>query len=128
MSPFQGLPIVSLVFPARCAGLLNCAPSVLIRAAALLDCYSNPKTMNVPPSIIQADFDRLALLADRSRDHNGYYDDFLLKHMPSPCAEALEIGCGTGIFSRRLARRSTRVLALDLSPQMIRIARGRSAP
>jgi ubiquinone/menaquinone biosynthesis C-methylase UbiE len=83
--------------------------------------------MNMPPSIIQADFDRLALLADHSRDHNGYYDDFLLKHMPSPCAEALEIGCGTGVFSRRLARRSTRVLAIDLSPQMIRIARGGSA-
>jgi ubiquinone/menaquinone biosynthesis C-methylase UbiE len=84
--------------------------------------------MSVPPSTIQADFDRIALLADYSRDHNGYYDDFLLKHMPSPCATALEIGCGAGAFSRRLARRSTRVLALDLSPQMIRIARERSAP
>jgi ubiquinone/menaquinone biosynthesis C-methylase UbiE len=84
--------------------------------------------MNTPPSIIQVDFDRLALLADQSRDHNGYYDDFLLKHLPPDCAEALEIGCGTGIFARRLARRSRRVLALDLSPQMIRIARGRSAP
>jgi ubiquinone/menaquinone biosynthesis C-methylase UbiE len=84
--------------------------------------------MNVPPSIIQADFDRLALLADDSRDHNSYYADFLLRHLPSPCAEALEIGCGTGVFSRRLARRSTRVLAIDLSPQMIRIARERSVP
>jgi SAM-dependent methyltransferase len=84
--------------------------------------------MSAPPSIIQADFDRLALLADYSREHNGYYDDFLLKHLPSPCAEALEIGCGAGAFSRRLAGRSTRVLAIDLSPQMIRSARERSAP
>ncbi|MEN3330769.1 MAG: hypothetical protein V7641_134 [Blastocatellia bacterium] len=88
---------------------------------------SNTKAMSAPPSIIQADFDRIALLADYSRDHNSYYDDFLLKHLPSPCREALEIGCGAGAFSRRLAGRSTCVLAIDLSPQMIRIARERSA-
>lgn len=83
--------------------------------------------MKAPPAIIQADFDRIALLAD-SRDHNAFYDDFLLKHVPSPCREALEVGCGTGAFSRRLAARSACVLAIDLSPQMIRIARERSAP
>jgi ubiquinone/menaquinone biosynthesis C-methylase UbiE len=38
----------------------------------------------------------------------------------------LEIGCGTGRFSRLLAARSDRVLALDLSPQMVRVARERS--
>lgn len=81
--------------------------------------------MDVPPAIIRADFDRIALLAD-DRDHNGFYDDFLLSHLPSPCREALEVGCGTGAFSRRLAGRSARVLALDLSPEMVRIARQRS--
>jgi ubiquinone/menaquinone biosynthesis C-methylase UbiE len=39
----------------------------------------------------------------------------------------LEIGCGTGGFARRLAERSQHVLALDLSPEMIRIAREQSA-
>jgi SAM-dependent methyltransferase len=39
----------------------------------------------------------------------------------------LEIGCGKGEFSRRLAETSERVLALDLSPEMIRIAREQSA-
>ena len=48
--------------------------------------------------------------------------------MPSPCAEALDIGCGTGAFSRLLAPRCKRVLALDLSPQMIQVARERSKP
>ena len=42
------------------------------------------------------------------------------------CRAALDIGCGTGAFSRRLAERSDRVVALDLSPQMIRLARERS--
>jgi ubiquinone/menaquinone biosynthesis C-methylase UbiE len=39
----------------------------------------------------------------------------------------LEIGCGTGGFARRLAERSQHVLALDLSGEMIRIAREQSA-
>jgi len=38
----------------------------------------------------------------------------------------LEIGCGTGEFSRLLAARAEKVLAVDLSPQMIRLARERS--
>jgi SAM-dependent methyltransferase len=77
-------------------------------------------------STIQADFDRLALLAGDEWNHNNHYHSFLLKHVPSDCREALEIGCGTGSFSRLLATRCDRVLALDLSPQMIRIARERS--
>lgn len=82
---------------------------------------------SVPPaSPIQADFDRIALLSNDEWDHNSHYHSFLLKHIPPRCTEALEIGCGTGAFSRLLAQRSERVLALDLSPQMIRIARERS--
>jgi ubiquinone/menaquinone biosynthesis C-methylase UbiE len=47
--------------------------------------------------------------------------------LPSNCHNVLEIGCGRGAFARRLAERSQRVLALDLSPEMIRLARERSA-
>lgn len=95
-----------------------------------------------------------------------------LRHLPSNCHKALEIGCGTGAFARRLAKHleagsagilpalvrtgslsdraagsagkrgphrgspdavlvlpamNSHVLALDLSPEMIRIARERSA-
>ncbi len=76
--------------------------------------------------IIQADFDRLALLSRDGWDHNSHYGDFLLKHIPQDCESALEIGCGTGAFARLVAKRAGRVLALDLSPQMIQIARERS--
>jgi SAM-dependent methyltransferase len=76
---------------------------------------------------IQADFDRLAVLATEEWSHNDYYHSFLLRHMPSTCAQALDIGCGTGGFSRLLAQRAPHVLALDLSPQMIRVAQERSA-
>ena len=75
---------------------------------------------------IQADFDRIALLADQSWDHNTHYHSYLLEKVPSRCRAALEIGCGTGAFSRLLAQRSQRVIALDLSAQMIRIAKERS--
>lgn len=81
-------------------------------------------------STIQKDFDRIALASNVSPDgaaHNDHYHDFLLRHLHSNCHDVLEIGCGTGGFARRLAERSQHVLALDLSPEMIRIAREQSA-
>ena len=78
-------------------------------------------------SIIRAEFDRLALFAgDAKWNQNSHYHDFLLRHVPFGCRHVLEIGCGTGTFSHRLAARAESVLALDLSPEMIRIARERS--
>jgi ubiquinone/menaquinone biosynthesis C-methylase UbiE len=75
---------------------------------------------------IQADFDRLAQFSNEGWDHNNHYHDFLLKHISSPLDEVLEIGGGAGEFSRRLAQKAKHVLALDLSPEMIRIAKERS--
>jgi SAM-dependent methyltransferase len=75
---------------------------------------------------IRADFDRLARLDDDGWNHNRHYHPYLLKHIPSTCDQALEIGCGTGSFARRLAQRARRVLALDLSPAMVGIATARS--
>jgi SAM-dependent methyltransferase len=77
-------------------------------------------------SSIEADFDRLAILDDEGWTANNHYHDFLLKHVPQNCEDALEIGCGTGAFARLLAKRSKRVLALDLSSEMIRVARSHS--
>lgn len=77
---------------------------------------------------IKADFDRIAVLATDEWNHNDYYHSFLLKHVPAQCDQALDIGCGTGGFSGLLAQRAQHVLALDLSPQMIRVAQERSTP
>src|ERR1041384_5754813 len=77
-------------------------------------------------SSVEADFDRLALLDDEGWTSNNQYHNSLLKHLPANCENALEIGCGTGAFARLLARRCKRVVALDLSPEMIRVARSRS--
>ena len=77
-------------------------------------------------SSIETDFDRLALLDDEGWTANNHYHEFLLKQVPENCGNALEIGCGTGAFARRLAERCERVIGLDLSPEMIRVARERS--
>ena len=77
-------------------------------------------------SSVEADFDRLALLDDEGWTPNNQYHSSLLKHVPTNCENALEIGCGTGAFARGLARRCRRLTALDLSEEMIRVARARS--
>jgi len=75
---------------------------------------------------VRRDFDELALLPEESWDHNVHYHDWLLRHLPPHLGRVLEIGCGTGRFSRRLAERAERVLAVDVSPVMIRVAHERS--
>ena len=83
--------------------------------------------MITPSSKIQSDFDRIAELSNDEWNHNNHYDSFLLKHIaPSSECDALEIGCETGNFSRMLAQRFHQVLALDLSPRMIELAKEKS--
>jgi len=79
-----------------------------------------------PPERVREDFDRIALLESQGWDANAHYHDRLLAALPGRVGESLDLGCGIGAFSRRLAERSERVLGLDLSPNMIRLARGRS--
>lgn len=78
-------------------------------------------------STVEADFDRLALLDSEGWTANNQYHNSLLEHVLQNCENALEIGCGTGAFARALARRCKRVVALDLSAEMIRVARSRSS-
>lgn len=66
------------------------------------------------------------MLAEEDWNHNAYYYRHLIQHIPEQSREVLEIGCGTGEFSRLLAERAENVLAIDLSPQMIRAAKERS--
>lgn len=75
---------------------------------------------------IRKDFDRIAALSGTESNHPGAYDRFLLKCVPSDCAAALELGCGAGAFTRSLAVRAKHVTAIDLSEEMIRLARRHS--
>jgi ubiquinone/menaquinone biosynthesis C-methylase UbiE len=76
---------------------------------------------------VQADFDRIALLpGDERWSHNTHYHRYLLRQLPPRIDAALDIGCGSGAFSRLLAKRAREVTGLDLSTQMVRIASERS--
>jgi len=47
--------------------------------------------------------------------------------MPAPCAEALDVGCGDGILTAKLAERANHVTGIDRSHSMITEARARLA-
>lgn len=78
------------------------------------------------PARVKQDFDRIADLPAERWDHNVRYHRYLLRHLPERFGRALEVGCGTGAFARELASRAESVLAVDLSPRMIAVARDRS--
>jgi ubiquinone/menaquinone biosynthesis C-methylase UbiE len=93
----------------------------------MLQSFEKPELSACPAmSTMQEEFDRIALVSPDGATHNDHYHNFLLLYVPANCQNALDIGCGTGSFARRLAERSQQVLALDLSAEMIRIARERS--
>jgi 2-polyprenyl-3-methyl-5-hydroxy-6-metoxy-1,4-benzoquinol methylase len=77
-------------------------------------------------SKIRNDFDKIALHDQEGWGHNNHYHRFLLKQLPMSCGTVLDIGCGTGEFSRLLAKRADQVIAMDLSPTMIEVAKQRS--
>jgi SAM-dependent methyltransferase len=56
-------------------------------------------------------------------DHNLHYHRLLLRQLPRGCRTALDVGCGTGRFARRLARRGIQVVAIDRSAEVIEAAR-----
>lgn len=76
---------------------------------------------------IARDFDRIARLPYDAWDHSRLYHGVLLRELPVFARDALEIGCGTGELTLKLAARAGRVLALDLSPEMLAAARDRCA-
>lgn len=77
---------------------------------------------------LRRDFDRIAGFEADGWGHNRHYHGFLLRSLPAHVEQSLDVGCGTGEFARLLAARSSHVLAIDLSPEMIRVARERSHP
>lgn len=76
---------------------------------------------------IRDDFNRIALLIERHGGAGNIYHSYIRRRLPQHCENALEIGCGTGEFTRLLATRAQNVVAVDLSPQMLRLARQQSA-
>lgn len=55
-------------------------------------------------------------------DHNDHYHSLLLRRLPRRGGTALDVGCGTGRFARRLVARGFRVDALDPDPATLAAA------
>ncbi|GAA5151136.1 MULTISPECIES: class I SAM-dependent methyltransferase [Amycolatopsis] len=56
-------------------------------------------------------------------DHNSHYHPLLLRHVPPGARRALDVGCGTGRFARRLAEAGLEVDAVDPDADVIAAAR-----
>jgi len=78
-----------------------------------------------PAEEIREEFDKAALKFDRNGGvpTKGLIYEYLSGQLPSRGELALDIGCGLGGFTSRLAERFERVVALDLSPEMVRVVR-----
>jgi 2-polyprenyl-3-methyl-5-hydroxy-6-metoxy-1,4-benzoquinol methylase len=74
------------------------------------------------------DFDAIAgaLAAAAHADVLTPAERALLRHVPPNARRALDVGCGDGVVARTLARRGLTILALDISPRMIELARART--
>jgi SAM-dependent methyltransferase len=56
-------------------------------------------------------------------EHNRHYHDSLLAQVPSGCRSALDVGCGAGRFTVRLAERAGHVVGLDRDMAIVDAAR-----
>ncbi|MEV5507986.1 class I SAM-dependent methyltransferase [Streptomyces orinoci] len=61
-------------------------------------------------------------------DHNDHYHRLLLRRLPKECRTALDVGCGTGRFARRLAALGVEVEAIDPCAEVIAAAGGGRNP
>lgn len=68
------------------------------------------------------DFDRFAQLT-RPGDEDDLYHDALLDLLPPHADHLLDVGCGTGDFTRKAAARASRVTAIDSSAESLRVAK-----
>lgn len=56
-------------------------------------------------------------------NHNDHFHPLLLRHVPAGASTALDVGCGTGGFARRLALRGLAVDAVDPDRDVLAAAR-----
>ena len=84
-----------------------------------IKCDADKYTMD-DYNIVKSDFDEIADLPNPPKwNHNNCYFNYLLEFLPNRVGKCLDIGCGQGELSALLAKRSEKVVAVDLSSRMI---------
>ena len=81
----------------------------------------------------QAELDKFGALANRWWDPDGPQKalhalnpprlEYVAERVPLAGATVLDVGCGGGLLSEALARRSAQVTAIDLAPELVKVAR-----
>jgi 2-polyprenyl-3-methyl-5-hydroxy-6-metoxy-1,4-benzoquinol methylase len=71
-------------------------------------------------------FDKIAFLPDEW-DHNRQYQNYLLKNIPKNRLRILDVGCGTGELTKKLAAYSEEIVGIDVSENMIKEAEKRNS-
>ena len=84
-------------------------------------------------NVSRAEIDKFGALANRWWDENGPQKplhqlnparlDYIAKQFPLKGKKILDVGCGGGLLSEALAREGADVVALDLSSELIEIAK-----
>jgi len=65
-----------------------------------------------------AQFDQIASLPD-TWDHNRQYQTLLLRRIPKTAEKGLDIGCGTGEFTKKFSLCCHDVIGIDISKRMV---------
>lgn len=52
-------------------------------------------------------------------NHNSHYHQLIIGHLPPGCAQVLDVGCGTGAFTRELRRSAPEVTGIDADERSI---------
>lgn len=88
---------------------------------------------NASANFHQAELDKFAALANRWWDADGPQKplhalnpvrlDYVAARTPLAGARVLDVGCGGGLLSEALARQGAQVTAIDLAPELVKVAR-----
>jgi len=78
------------------------------------------------PDELRADFDRIAAVSPEGSLPQLARYAWIERQLPPAPARALDLGCGTGTLTRRLAERCGEAVGVDLSPSMLAEARART--
>ncbi|MCC5072602.1 bifunctional 2-polyprenyl-6-hydroxyphenol methylase/3-demethylubiquinol 3-O-methyltransferase UbiG [Xanthomonas campestris] len=93
----------------------------------------NPNPQSISSNFHQTELDKFAALANRWWDADGPQKplhalnpvrlDYVAARVALPSARVLDVGCGGGLLSEAMARLGAQVTAIDLAPELVKVAR-----